>query len=210
VTERGWAVFLDRDGVLVEAVMRGTVAASPRSMGELRIARGAVDAIRLLHAVGASCLVVTNQPDVGRGDLSPELLHEMHDALRAEIGFDDVLACTHDGRDGCDCRKPNPGMLRELARRHRVDLARSWMVGDRWVDVAAGAAVGARTVLIDRSYSWAATSAGTPAPGLEPDHRVSDVLASARLIAAFAGHPVPVGEGVHGYSRNISAEDRTP
>jgi D-glycero-D-manno-heptose 1,7-bisphosphate phosphatase len=203
-------VFLDRDGVLVEAFARGTVAGSARSADELQVVPGAADAIATLHRAGALCLVVTNQPDVARGELAREHLDAMHDELRAQLGFDDVLTCPHDGRDDCECRKPRPGMLLELARRHRVEPARSWMVGDRWVDIAAGAAIGLRTVLVDRPYSWATTSAGSPPNGLAPDHRVADVGAAAALIAAAEPRGAQVGGQPNRYSRTIAAEERTP
>jgi D-glycero-D-manno-heptose 1,7-bisphosphate phosphatase len=203
-------VFLDRDGVLVEAVSRGAVAGSARSTSELHIVPGAVEVIEALHRVGALCLVVTNQPDVARGELALEDLDAMHAALRAELGFDDVSTCPHDGRDDCGCRKPRAGMLLELARRHDVELTQSWMVGDRWVDIAAGAAIGVRTVLIDRPYSWSATSAGAPPADLAPDHRVDDLSSAASLIAASERRGAPVGAQPSRYSRAIAAQERTP
>jgi D-glycero-D-manno-heptose 1,7-bisphosphate phosphatase len=203
-------VFLDRDGVLVDAVMRDSVASSPRSVDEFVVLPGAAEAIAELHAVGARCLVVTNQPDVSRGKLDRRQLSEMNDALRRELGVDDVLCCPHDGRDGCACRKPLPGLLERLARRHDVDLSMSWMVGDRWVDIAAGAAAGARTILIDRPYSWAATSSGAPGSDLRPDHRASDLLAAARIIVADGDRAPSSVEPHHITVRNIAAEERTP
>ena len=76
----------------------------------------------------------------------------MHAALRAALPLDDCFVCYHDDRDGCDCRKPKPGMLLAAARAHDVDLGQSFMVGDRWRDIDAGAAAGCRTVWIDHGY----------------------------------------------------------
>ncbi|HEX7095089.1 MAG TPA: HAD hydrolase-like protein, partial [Acidimicrobiales bacterium] len=78
---------------------------------------------------------------------------------------------------------PRPGMLLELASAWDVDLTQSWMVGDRWVDIAAGRAAGTTTILVDRPYSWRPTSSGVPPPSLEPDHRVHDLREAAELIA---------------------------
>ena len=206
---RRWAVFLDRDGVLVDAVARDAVAGSARSLTELRVLDGAAAAIALLHGAGASCLVVTNQPDVRRGSLAIEDLDQMHALLQAQLAFDDVAVCPHDGRDGCMCRKPLPGMLIELAGRHHVDLGASWLVGDRWVDIAAGRAAGVRTVLVEQAYSWEATSAGGPPTDLEPDLRASDVMAAAQAIVAARGGRVPLPAERSNYSSGTAAKERT-
>ena len=71
----------------------------------------------------------------------------MHKVLRERLGVDDIVACPHSGEDSCSCRKPLPGLLMSSPRRHGVDLASSWTVGDRWVDIAAGRAAGTTTVL---------------------------------------------------------------
>ena len=204
-----WAVFLDRDGVLVDAIARDGVAGSARALTELRVLGGAAAAIALLQAAGAACLVVTNQPDVRRGDLAIADLEHMHALLQAQLGFDDVAACPHDGRDGCACRKPLPGMLVELAGRHDVDLGASWLVGDRWVDIAAGRAAGVRTVLVERPYSWEATSAGPPPGELEPDLRAADVMAAARAILAARDGRVHLRTAPSNYSSSTAAKEHT-
>jgi D-glycero-D-manno-heptose 1,7-bisphosphate phosphatase len=108
----------------------------------------------------------------------------MHERLMRELELDDIRVCPHDGVD--PCRKPAPGMLLDLAATHDVDLSSSYMIGDRWVDIAAGAAVSATTLLVERPYSWSATSSGAAPEGLSPDHRVPDGLAAARLIQRLA------------------------
>jgi D-glycero-D-manno-heptose 1,7-bisphosphate phosphatase len=75
------------------------------------------------------------------------------DVLRTSVGFDDVAVCPHEDSDECDCRKPRPGMLLQLAARWRVDPARSWMVGDTWRDMEAGRVAGCRTVLLRTWYN---------------------------------------------------------
>jgi D-glycero-D-manno-heptose 1,7-bisphosphate phosphatase len=80
-------------------------------------------------------------------------LDAMHARLQAELPIEEVAACRHDNADGCDCRKPKPGLLLDLARRHNIDLGQSWMVGDQDRDIACGKSAGVRTVLMDRPYN---------------------------------------------------------
>jgi len=187
-----WAVFLDRDGVLTEAPMVDGRAGSPSNADDLVLMPGAAAAVAELREQGPAIFVVTNQPDIARGNLTQAALDVMHDHLRAHLAVDEVRTCPHDGADACACRKPRPGMLVELARAHGIDLAESWIVGDRWVDIGAGRAAGVQTILVDRPYSWSGTSAGAPPPDLSPDYRVGDVAEAARLIARIRGSRRPV------------------
>jgi len=177
-----WAVFFDRDGVLTEATPRDGKPASPRSLAELAFLPGAAEAVRAVHDGDGLAIVVTNQPDVGRGLLPPVDLERMNSELHSVLGVDDVVACVHGGFEGCECRKPGPGLLLGAAAVHGIDLARSWMVGDRWVDVAAGAAAGVSTVLLDRPYSWDRTSTHAPPPGLRPTATCDDLAGAMALI----------------------------
>jgi D-glycero-D-manno-heptose 1,7-bisphosphate phosphatase len=99
--------------------------------------------------------VATNQPDVGRGTLRQEVVEAIHVHMLAQLPIDRVEVCFHAGRGGpdCDCRKPKPGMLHRAANELNVDLAKSWMVGDRWRDVDCGHAAGCQTIFIDRGYA---------------------------------------------------------
>jgi D-glycero-D-manno-heptose 1,7-bisphosphate phosphatase len=179
-----WAAFLDRDGVLTASPVVDGVPFSPATAEEMELLPGAVEAVGLLHGAGALVFVVTNQPDVARGRLDAAELERMHQVLRGRLGVDDVVACLHSDDDSCSCRKPRPGLFVELAARHGVDLASSWTVGDRWVDIAAGRAAGTTTVLVDRPSSWDATSAGRPPPDLAADHVAADVLDAAKTLLA--------------------------
>jgi D-glycero-D-manno-heptose 1,7-bisphosphate phosphatase len=187
-----WAVFLDRDGVLVDAPVVEGRPGSPRFARDLVLLPGASGAVRALREAGARVFVVTNQPDVARGSLDRAELDAMHEQLRESLSIDDIRVCPHDGAQACACRKPRPGMILELARDWAVDLAESWTVGDRWVDIAAGAAAGTRTVLVEREWSWAPTSAGTPPAWLSADHRVGDVAEAAGIILEMSGPAAPV------------------
>ena len=131
---------------------------------EFELLPGVADAVRRLRAAGFPLVVVTNQPDVARGTQTREGVEAINEHLRAELPILDVLACYHDSGDDCACRKPKPGMLLEAARRWRLDLRRSFLVGDRWSDVIAGQAAGCRA-----SWSRRRTAAdAVPARSLRP------------------------------------------
>ena len=145
------AVFLDRDGVVNEAVVREGRPYPPQSMDELRLVSDAA-ALHRLKALGLSLIVVTNQPDVARGTQTRETVEAIHARLGGLLPIDDFLSCFHDDAAACDCRKPTPGLILQAAARHGIDPFRSFLVGDRWRDIDAGYAAGCRTILIDRGY----------------------------------------------------------
>jgi transaldolase len=147
------AVFLDRDGVVNEPIVRDGRPYPPASADELVLCAGVGEALRALRARGFVLIVVSNQPDVARGTTSLAEVEAINARLRALVPLDDVLVCPHDDADGCACRKPKPGMLQEGARLHGIDLGRSYLVGDRWRDIEAGASAGCKTVFIDRDYA---------------------------------------------------------
>ena len=146
------AVFLDRDGTINRAVVRDGKPYPPAVLAEFELLPGAEHAIHALREAGFVVIVVTNQPDVATGVQRREVVEAMHSNLHAMALCDDVKVCYHTDADGCGCRKPKPGMLIEAAREWEIDLARSFMVGDRWRDVAAGKAAGCYTFFIDYNY----------------------------------------------------------
>ncbi len=169
------AVFLDRDGVINHAFVRDGKPFPPPTLQDLEILPGVPEALHDLKSHGFKLLVVTNQPDVGRGKQSMQSLEAMHQALRASLPLDDILVCCHTDQDNCECRKPKPGMLLEAAKKHSVDLASSFMVGDRWRDIEAGYNAGCKTILIDYGYS-------EKPPDREPDLRVASLREAADWI----------------------------
>jgi D-glycero-D-manno-heptose 1,7-bisphosphate phosphatase len=148
VTERRAAVFLDRDGVINRSVMRDGVAHPPNSLDEFELLPGVGDAVVKLKSAGFVLVVVTNQPDIARGTQSAETVESINEVVAQELGIDAVLVCPHDDIDNCVCRKPKPGLLLQAMERLDIDLEKSFMVGDRWRDVAAGHAAGCRTVQV--------------------------------------------------------------
>jgi len=142
------AVFLDRDGVLNED--RDDYV---KSAEEMRLIPGAGRALARLRDAGYLCVLITNQSPVGRGIFTHEWLAGIHECLierlLAEGGdLDDIEYCPHRPDEQCDCRKPRPGMLLRAIAKHGVAPARSFMVGDKESDVAAGKAAGVRTIRV--------------------------------------------------------------
>ena len=146
------AVFLDRDGVLNRAFVRGGKPHPPQTMSELEILPEVPEALTRLRAVGFLLVVVTNQPDVARGTITSEKVHEINAELLAQLPLDTILTCYHDEADDCACRKPKPGLLLQARDAFDIDLSRSFMVGDRWKDIEAGRNAGCRNIYIDYHY----------------------------------------------------------
>ena len=97
--------------------------------------------------------MVTNQPDVARGTQTHESVEAINSRLRNELPLDAVLTCYHDDGDNCDCRKPKPGLILSSARKYGIDRSQSYLIGDCWRDIDAGANAGCKTVPIDRGYN---------------------------------------------------------
>ena len=171
------AVFLDRDGVINRTHVVAGVPHPPASVAECEVLPGVPEAMALLKAEGLVLVVVTNQPDVARGSQTRAAVEEINACLRSQLPIDAVYVCYHDNADGCDCRKPKPGMLIRAAEEHHLDLASSFMVGDRSGDVLAGAAAGCKTFLVDLPYSKADRCC--------PDAKVADLPEAARQIVGI-------------------------
>jgi D-glycero-D-manno-heptose 1,7-bisphosphate phosphatase len=150
------AVFLDRDGVLNRPVVRDGHPFPPMTLEEFEVYPDVVDACAELKAAGFLLIVVTNQPDVGRGTQTRDAVDAIHVRLRAAIpSLDAIEVCFHAGAahgEPCDCRKPKPGMLLRAARAHAIDLRQSFLIGDRWRDIDCAHAAGCRAIFIERGY----------------------------------------------------------
>jgi D-glycero-D-manno-heptose 1,7-bisphosphate phosphatase len=152
------AVFLDRDGTLNLQVVREGKPYPPSTLEDFKLFPGVPAACRSLHAAGYVLVVATNQPDVGRGDQPQAVVEAMHARLRElvpEIDRIEVCYAPGQGRDHPENRrrKPEPGMLLDATAALGLDLARSWMIGDRWRDIDCGQRAGVRTVFIDFGYA---------------------------------------------------------
>ena len=181
------AIFLDKDGTLVEDV--------PYNVDPARLVftQGALPALALLAEAGFALVVVTNQPGLASGRFSRSDFARLERALlrrvldEAGVAIAAVYACPHAPAVGrvpaCLCRKPAPGLLRRAALEQRLDLTRSWMVGDILDDIEAGRRAGCRTVLLDVGHEtlWRMSPLRTP------HHRCADLFETAQLIVEATG-----------------------
>ena len=175
------AAFLDRDGVLNRAVVRNGRPYPPATLAELQILPDAPRALQALKAAGLLLIGITNQPDVARGTQRRDVVEAINAALLAALPLDDMLVCYHDDGDACDCRKPRPGLLIQAATKHGIDLASSFMIGDRWKDVEAGRRAGCTAILIDYGYAESGPD------GCSPDRAVRSLSEAAAWILNRAG-----------------------
>jgi len=156
-TELRPAIFLDRDGTLNIPVVRDGLPYPPATVAEFKLFPGAAEACRALHTAGYVLVVATNQPDVGRGTITRATVEDIHASLVEfipEITRIEVCYAPGQGKKSPDDyrRKPEPGMLQDAAAALGLDLARSWMIGDRWRDIDCAHRAGVRSVFIDLGH----------------------------------------------------------
>jgi D-glycero-D-manno-heptose 1,7-bisphosphate phosphatase len=177
------AVFLDRDGTLNVQSVRGGTPYAPTRFEDFRLIEGVAEGCRALKSAGYALVVATNQPDVGRGEVAREVIESMHVALLQLIPeIERIEVCYDPGRGEKSLRrKPEPGMLLDAAAALGLDLALSWMVGDRWRDVECGHRAGVKTVFIDYGYHDELKSIA--------DHTVKTFQ---QAVAVILGAPDPV------------------
>ena len=169
------AIFLDRDGVINAPFVRDGKPFPACSVEEFIILPGVSEACDLFRGAGFKLVIVTNQPDVGRGTLTAEAVETIHRHMCQRLPIDLVEVCFDAGdvpRSGY--RKPAPGMVIRAAKTLNIDLKRSYMIGDRWRDIECGHAAGCATILIDYNYRESIDR--------EPDFRCADLLSAAKLI----------------------------
>lgn len=143
------AVFLDRDGVLNRTYLhRDGKTHPPASPEETEILPGVPGACQALRQAGYLLIGVTNQPDVARGTQQAEVVEAINKKLRHHLPLDEIRVCYHDNQDNCSCRKPKPGLILTARDFWGIDLAQSFMVGDRWTDIEAGQRAGCQTIFI--------------------------------------------------------------
>jgi D-glycero-D-manno-heptose 1,7-bisphosphate phosphatase len=145
------AVFLDRDGTICEEI--GYV----NHLNRLHVYPYAAPSIRRLNEAGLAVIVVTNQSGIAQGMFTVTLLERVHEKLIAELAkggarLDGIYYCPHKLDDACGCRKPRPGLLERAAREHGLDLAKSIVVGDRYLDLEMGFRCGAKGILVLTGY----------------------------------------------------------
>ena len=165
-------VFFDRDGIVNESPGPGYV----RRWADFRLIPEFVEVLGRVASKGYLAVIVTNQRGVSRGTMTLGEVEDIHACLRRllkeshGLELTDVMCCPHE-EGQCDCRKPRPGMLLQAAKKHLIDLGRSWMVGDSETDIEAGRRAGCRTIRV--GGDTASTSA---------DHHVPDMAGLLSLV----------------------------
>jgi len=187
------AVFLDRDGVIIEDIHLLT------SPSQVRILDGVPEALSALAGAGFALIAVTNQTVVARGLATEDEVRRVHDEIDRRLHtaggqpVDAYYVCPHhpaatrpEYRLDCECRKPRPGLLLRAARERGIDLAASYMIGDRVTDVIAGIRAGCTTILLETgAHAAPPIETSDPIdPGTRPDLVFRDLASAARAITA--------------------------
>lgn len=188
------AVFLDRDGVINDIIFHQEmgIIETPFTVKQFRLKKNVGKAIRRISALGFKVIVVSNQPGVAMKNFSLKTLSAIDQKMKRGLAkdkayLDDIFYCIHHPEKGfgklcikCSCRKPKPGLLRQAAKKHDIDLKRSYMIGDSITDVQAGLKAGCKTILLahlkcDLCHLMAKR-------GIKPHYQVKTLLDAARLI----------------------------
>jgi D-glycero-D-manno-heptose 1,7-bisphosphate phosphatase len=179
-------VFLDRDGTLIEE--RGYLD----RLDLLHVFPWTADALRLLRRAGFATIVITNQSAIARGIIDESFLAAVHQEIDARLApggglIDAYYFCPHLAdapkepyRQACRCRKPGPGMIEQACRDRDIDPARSFTIGDRWLDVRCGRAAGTRSVLVRTGHG--AHEEQTPPDDVRPDAILNNLMEAAGWI----------------------------
>lgn len=175
------AVFLDRDGTIVYDRPGHYLT----RLSALRRYKDAKPALRMLQDSGFSLIVVTNQSGIARGYLTRETAEKINNRLeknllRLGISLDGIYYCPHAPEEKCSCRKPSPGLILKAARRHSIDLRRSFVMGDKLSDIRLGRRMGMRTVLLLTGHGRSQASRYKKI--LKPDYTARGILQGARWI----------------------------
>jgi len=180
------AVFLDRDGTIGEEL--GYV----NHIDRFQMFPYAAEAIRELNETHVPVIVVTNQGGIARNIFPESLVHEVHRKMVAELAaggahVDAIYFCPHKSEDACECRKPNPGLLERAAREHFLDLAGSWIVGDRYADLEMGHVTGSRGILVMTGYGRGEYELHRSIWPRQPDALAENLRDAVRLILRNGG-----------------------
>ncbi len=169
------AIFLDRDGVLNEPIIKNGKPYPPGTLSDLQISEQVLPALQNLKAQGYLLIGATNQPDVARGTTQRSLVEAINQRLICDLPLNEIRVCYHDDQDHCACRKPAPGLLLQAAEEHKIDLHKSFMIGDRWKDIEAGRRAGCKTIWLNYHYA-------EKAPEPAPDFIAANLLEATRWI----------------------------
>ncbi len=145
-------VFLDRDGVINSSNIINGKPFAPKKYLDFKILNGVKESIKIIKSLGFKISIFTNQPDVKKNKNMKFEVEKMHNFLLLNFDIDHIDVCYHSDEDNCLCRKPKPGMLERSAKKLKVDLKKSYVVGDRWSDILCGQIVGCKCFFINNNY----------------------------------------------------------
>jgi len=176
------AVYLDRDGVINEVIFRGgdnSKPIAPWEIEEFKLAQGIKKPLEKLSQMGFYLFIVTNQPDIAKGILKFSTVKKMNDIILNELPIDEIMVCSHIDSDNCYCRKPQPGMIINLAKKWGINLRNSFLIGDNWKDIESGKTAGCRTILLDKYYN----------KSVKTDYRVKNLRMSVEVVESYITKP---------------------
>lgn len=146
-------IFLDRDGIINEIVMRDGIITSPRSLDEFKFRDDFVNFYEKIKNKKFNLFIVSNQPEIVRGLLLPKNLDEMTDKINRHFNFKEISYCKHVDSENCSCRKPKPGMINTLINKYSLKREESIIIGDTCRDIDAGKNAKITSILLKTSYN---------------------------------------------------------
>jgi len=178
------AIFVDRDGTLIEEVNFLC------RVEDLRLFPYTAEAIEKLKAAGFLIIVVTNQSGIGRSIYDEAAMQSIHDAIQAALAgaIDGFYHCPHLPCDGCECRKPRIGMIDLACSDFNIDLGRSWMIGDKAIDVETGINAGIKSAMVMTGYGRTHSAELETTPAIMSENLLAAAL---RIIATLPSSPQP-------------------
>ena len=145
-------LFLDRDGIINEVIMRENIVSSPRCLDEFKLKEDFIAFHDRLED-SLNLFVITNQPDIKRGLLKENDLEEMHKLIKKKFFIKEIVYCPHDDEDKCICRKPKPGMIKKITNKFNLNLDQCLMIGDSDKDILAAQASNIDSIFLKTEYN---------------------------------------------------------
>jgi histidinol-phosphate phosphatase family protein len=179
-------VFIDRDGTIIED--KDFI----KSPDEIEFIPGSIEALRILKKMGYKIIVISNQSGIGRGILTEKMVKEVNDSFIRQLrekgtSIDALYYCPHHPEDGCNCRKPETGMIRRAVAEHKLYLKEAVVIGDKLSDIEMGRRIGAKSILVLTGYGKKEREKLQDAMS-KPDFIADDLLAAVKQLVNVADH----------------------
>lgn len=146
-------VFLDRDGIINDVIIRNAKVESPRKIQEFNLKNEFIDFYNSFNEKDILFFVVSNQPDISRKLMNKRDLLLMNDVMKSVFKFKEIVYCMHDDKDKCNCRKPKPGMINSLIAKYKLKKSECVIIGDSIKDIKSGINAGINTIFLKQSYN---------------------------------------------------------